>query len=235
MRRARGLVARCLPKRVIRLIRPARWGNLRRLEPFNRSWGFDRGTPVDRVFIDDFCRRHAADVRGRAAEIKDPSYIRRFGGSAVVREDVVDIDAANPEATIVADLAEPGSLPAGRFDCFLLLQTLQLVGDARLALANCWESLAPGGVLLVTVPSMSKLDTESTGRDRWRFTPDGLAELLRAACPGAELDVAGYGNVCTAVAFLLGLSAEELTERELGVHDPDFPVLSAGRARKRAV
>lgn len=184
------------------------------------------------MYIEDFCRRFAADIRGRVVEVNDPSYIRRIGGAAVTEEHVVDIDASNPDATIIADLAQPGSLPADRFDCFLLLQTLQYVRDVSRSLANCWGSLAPGGVLLVTVPAMSKVDVTFTQQDRWRFTPAGLAEVLRNSCPGAELEVVGYGNVATAIASLLGLAAEELHDNELRFHDLDFPLLAAGRARK---
>ena len=53
---------------------------------------------------------------------------------------------ATPEATIVADLSEPNSLPANRFDCFILTQTLQLVADLEAALENAWQSLTSGGV-----------------------------------------------------------------------------------------
>ena len=56
-----------------------------------------------------------------------------FGGPRVTGTHVLDIDPANRQATIIADLAEPDSLPAGRFHCFLLLQTLQFVSDAGIA------------------------------------------------------------------------------------------------------
>ena len=41
-----------------------RWGSLRRTGPFSRQWGYDRGTPVDRIYIEQFVRDHGADVRG---------------------------------------------------------------------------------------------------------------------------------------------------------------------------
>jgi hypothetical protein len=50
--------------------------------------------------------------------------------------------------------------------------------------------------------------------------------------PRVEID--SGGNVLTAMAFLHGLAAQELTPREFSAADPDFPLLLAARARKGA-
>src|SRR5690349_10008010 len=91
----------------------ARWLNTR---PLSDSWGFERGTPVDRHFIEAFLARHDADIRGRVLEIKSSAYTERFG-RAVTARDVLDIDATNTSATLVADLASTEALPNARFDC----------------------------------------------------------------------------------------------------------------------
>jgi hypothetical protein len=61
-----------VPRRVYRPIltwwrrpRPVRWGSLRRLTPVSRVFGFDRGLPLDRHYIEDFLRTHSADIAGR--------------------------------------------------------------------------------------------------------------------------------------------------------------------------
>ena len=38
-------------------------------EPLSRRFGLDRGRPVDRVYIERFLARHAADLVGRGVEI----------------------------------------------------------------------------------------------------------------------------------------------------------------------
>ena len=50
---------------------------LRRTEPISRAYGFDRGTPVDRHYIEAFLQRHApspdysaGDIRGRVLEVE---------------------------------------------------------------------------------------------------------------------------------------------------------------------
>ena len=86
------------------------YGSLRRLTPISDRWGLDRGTPVDRHYIEHFLGQRAGDIRGRVLEIGDYAYTRRFGGAGG-RVDVLDVDAGNPDATIVGDLSRPESFP----------------------------------------------------------------------------------------------------------------------------
>lgn len=208
-----------------------RWGNLRRVRPFGEKSGGDRGTPIDRVYIEAFLDLHSGDVRGSVLEVGDARYTRRIGAGSVTEIQIVDIDPANPRATIAADLGQPGSLPADRFDCAILTQTLQYVADPGAAVANVVRALAPGGVLLVAVPGVARILFGPDGLDRWRWTPAGLEELLRNSAPDLEIEVQGYGNVLTATAFLLGLAAEELTREELEVADPAYAILACARAQ----
>jgi SAM-dependent methyltransferase len=213
-----------------------RLGSLRRTTPLSRNYGFDRGTPIDRHYIDSFLLDHSGDVRGRVLEIGDDDYTRRFGGEHVQRSDVLDAAADNPRATIVADLANAPEVESGAFDCVICTQTLLLVYDFRAAIATLERVLAPGGVLLVTVPGVSRIcrpEADAWG-DWWRFTSWSLRRLLEEAFPSGTVEVRSYGNVLTAAAMLYGIAAEELAEGELEAHDPDFEVTVAGRAVKRA-
>lgn len=206
-----------------RAVHRPRWGNLRRMDPFSAEYGFDRGTPIDRVYIRRFLATHQHRVRGVVLEVKDATYTRHFGGDDVAESHVVDIDPRNPHATLVADLGSIGSLPARTFDCVILTQTLQLIPDAPQALRNAWDALAPGGALLVTVPTTTKV--EGAYPDLWRWTPAGFAELVARALPDATATINGHGNLVTTVAFLHGLAAQELDAAELIDDDPTFPML----------
>lgn len=208
------------------------WGKLRRTAPFSRKWGYDRGTPVDRIYIEQFLLRYAGDVKGACLEVMSDDYTVRFGGARVTRRDVLDIDPANTRATVVADLGEEDSLPAGRFDCVLCTQTLHLIPDMRVALANVWRAVAPGGTLLLTVPALGRHDTsKSFHHDRWRVTQSGL-EWMLSALPDGRAETVTYGNVLSCTAFLYGLAAEELRADEIDVLDPGFPLIVAARVRK---
>ena len=154
-------------------------GQFRRPTPFSRRWGYDRGTPIDRVYIEAFLAEHAADVRGACLEVLNSDYTKRFGGTRVNRTDVLDINPANTHATVVADLGEANSLPAQRFDCVIFTQTLHLIPDMRIAVANVWRAVAPGGVLLLTVSALGRHDArQGFDHDRWRVTRTGLEFLL---------------------------------------------------------
>lgn len=209
------------------------WGSFRRTTPFTRSWGYDRGTPIDRVYIEEFLSGHAEDVRGACLEILNADYTRRFGGARVTISDVLDINPANTAATIVADLGESDSLPAERFDCIIFTQTLHLVPDMRAAVANIWRALAPGGVLLLTVPVLGRHEArKGFHADRWRVTKTGLEWLLTGLTDGGSAEVTHYGNVLSCTAFLYGMAAEELGREELQAVDREFPLIVAARMRK---
>lgn len=228
-------------------MRRARLARMRlgyRTVPFSRVYGFDRGTPVDRYYIEDFLRRFASHpgyaegaLTGRVLEVGGREYADRFVSDqrmSSVHVDVLHADAANPEATIVGDLTDPEVLPTRTFDCIICTQTLQVIWDVPAALANLAGALAPGGTLLVTVPGISAAMTPDRDQwgDWWRFTSGSLRRLAEAAFPGGEVHVEAYGNVLTATGFLHGLAAQELRADELELRDPAYEVIVALRAVK---
>ena len=206
-----------------------RFGDLRRLTPMSGAFGFDRGQPVDRYYIEAFLDRHTSDIRGRVLEVGDATYTRGFGGQLVSRSDVLHVNDGNPDATIVADLAHGDAIPSAAFDCVILTQTLHLVYDVRAAAGTLRRILAPHGTCLITVPGISQIDS-GTWRDSWywAFTPASLGRVLVESF-GASVDVYSFGNVLTASAFLYGLSAAELTSEELTAADASYPVIVAAR------
>lgn len=211
-----------------------RWGDLRRSAPLSRSFGYDRGTPVDRYYIERFLARHSGDIAGRVLEVKDDTYTRRFGGQRVSSGDVLDIDAGNPRATIVADLAAADGIPPDAFDCIVLTQVLQLIYDLPAAARSLHRALRPGGVLLVTIPGISQVAYRSLGHTwHWAFTEASARRLFEDAFAGGSVDVAMHGNVLAATALLQGLAVEEVRTAELDVSDADYQVIITVRAVKR--
>jgi SAM-dependent methyltransferase len=217
--------------RLRRLRVHVRWGSLRRLTPIDGNYGYGRGTPVDRVYIGEFIAGHERDIVGRVLEVKDA----RYAGSRrdrITRLDILDVNPENLDATIVCDLSDEGSLPAGVFDCVILTQTLQYTRDLDASIANIWQSLRPGGVALITLPATARRDAELAAIDRWRMLPAGLATVLERSCRGAEIHVGSQGNVLAATASLQGIAAEELRANELDAHDETFPIITWARLRK---
>jgi len=222
---------RVLRQRIRRVIRPAWLGTLRRTTPLSDRWGYDRGRPIDRYYIEQFIAANRSDIRGRVLEVKDHLYTDRYGCD-VVSADVIDNDAQNPNATIVADLAAATSVPDHTFDCCIVTQTLQYIFDVSAAVRELHRMLRPGGTLLVTVPVVTRLDPLAAYPDYWRFTTDSCARLFGSVFGDSHVSVAAHGNVLAAVAFLEGLAQEELNRSELDSHDPLFPVVVTVRSVK---
>lgn len=133
-----------------------KFGDLRRLEPISREYGYDRGRPIDRYYIERFLEREASCVHGRVLEIGERTYTETFG-RGVTHSDVLHISAECTEATFVDDLTEGKTLPSEAFDCVILTQTLHLIFDMQAALRTIARILKPGGVLLATVPGITQI------------------------------------------------------------------------------
>ncbi len=210
-----------------------RFGSLRRTTPLSRGFGWNRGEPIDRHYVESFLKSHAGDIKGRVLEIGDASYTVAFGGDRVTRSDVLHAVEGNPAATIVGDLESGRNVPDGAFDCVILTQTVHCLYDVKAALTTAHRSLAPGGVLLVTLPGISQVSRYDMDRwgDYWRFTSRSAQRLFADVFGGeASVTVQPYGNVLAAVGLLHGIDRRELKPRELDEADPDYEVTIGVRA-----
>lgn len=233
---------RLMPRPIMRRIRPGSipphgrvdLGDLRRDRPISRHFGFERGLPIDRYYIERFLAAHREDVRGRVLEVGDATYTRRFGGERVTRSDVLHVPPGTEEATIIADLGSGEGIPSDAFDAIILTQTLHLIWDVPAGVATLERILSQDGVLLATVPGISQID-RGQWRDTWywAFTVQSMQRLFSDRFGAENVDVFAAGNALAAVAFLEGLAADELREDELLVHDEAYPVTVSIRAVKR--
>ena len=209
------------------------YGGLRRLTPISQVFGYDRGKPVDRYYIENFIARHSQDIRGRVLEVGDDAYTRAFGGDRVTRRDVLHVQEGSPQATIIADLTRADHIPSAAFDCIILTQTLHLIYDVRAAMATLHRILKPGGVLLATVPGISQIDHDDWGESwYWAFTTLSARRLFAEMFVPENVTVESHGNVFAAISFLHGVSQEEVSQKELDYQDTDFQVTITVRAKK---
>jgi SAM-dependent methyltransferase len=215
-----------------RRARPPR-GAFSTVEPVSRVFGFDRGTPIDRFYIERFLASKSPLIVGRVLEIGDRIYTERFG-TAVERSDVLHATGDSAQTTLVGDLATGEGIPDAVFDCIILTQTLPFIFDVPGAVTATRRALKPDGWVLATVPGISQISRFDMDRwgDFWRFTDASVQRLFADGFDPVE--IATYGNVAAASAFLHGLATEDMQREVLDYADGDYQMLITVAARRAA-
>ncbi len=208
-------------------------GDLNRTTPLSKVFGYERGGPVDRYYIENFLKKNNALIFGRVLEIGDNEYTLKFGVNKVTQSDILHVDERNKEATFIGDLSNAPQIPDNSFDCIVLTQTLHLIYDHIGALKTCYRILKPGGTLLLTVPGISHIDQgEWMDYWLWAYTSASIKKLLTEAFMPEKFVIQTHGNVLAATAFLFGMGATELSQEKLNDHDPHYQVIITAVATK---
>ncbi|NCJ08455.1 methyltransferase domain-containing protein [Synechococcales cyanobacterium C] len=209
------------------------FGDLYRLTPLSCEFGFDRGQPIDRYYIEKFLANQASHIQGKILEVGDATYTNKFGGDAVSQSEVLHVNGDNPNATIVADLTDAPQINSNQFDCFILTQTLNCIYDLQAAITTCHRILKPGGILLATLPGITQLPHDQwQSYQSWSLTPTSAQKIFETCFPTEYLQITAHGNVLASISFLMGISSQELTQKDLDFHDPQFPLLITVKAVK---
>jgi glycosyltransferase involved in cell wall biosynthesis len=208
-------------------------GDFKRTIPFSTRFGYDRGGPIDRYYIENFLQRNHAAIHGHILEIGDNFYTQHYGAGRVTKSDILHIDSSNENATYIGDLSDAPHIPNNLFDCIILTQTLHLIYDCKGAISTCYRILKPGGTLLLTVPGISQIDYgEWEDTWLWSFTKGVLKRLLQESFPAGSFEVETYGNVLTSAGFLYGMGTPELSQEALDFNDPHFQLIITAKAIK---
>ena len=200
--------------------------------PVSRAFGFDRGTPLDRVYIERFLNKAIKDISimpSSVLEVGDNKYSKMLFGSSKAQLDILDYSSGE-------DLTKIDTLPCEKYDVFICTQVLNYIYDVRKAIAGMYQVLKPGGVLLCTVAGniaqVSKADYIKWG-DYWRFTDMSINKLF-VEMFGENIEVESFGNAAVATAFIQGLCAEELPDNLLwNGNDSEYAIIHTIKAVKR--
>ncbi|WP_162426755.1 glycosyltransferase [Pontibacter pudoricolor] len=222
-------------KKYVPKIRKVNLGDLDRTTPFSTEFGYDRGGPIDRYYIENFLELEQENIKDRVLEIGDNEYTLCFGRERVSQSDILHVDASNPNATFIGDISNAPDIPDNLFDCIILTQTLHLIYDVQGALRTCHRILKPGGTLLLTVPGITPID-HGQWKDiwYWSFTAQAMRKLLQDTFSGA-ITVNSYGNVLAATSFLYGLGLPEISKEKLIPNDPHYQVIISVKATKKDI
>jgi SAM-dependent methyltransferase len=211
------------------------FGSFSSTVPASQDFGWDRGTPIDRYYVENFLAKNAGDIQGRVLEIGDDAYSKQFGADKISQQDVLHVDAQHPTATLKGSLIKPGVVPEDAFDCIVFTQTLQVIFELDEAVERLHAALKPGGVLLLTVPGISQIDRQEWCESWcWAFTVTSVRRLFAKHFNANDLEITAYGNVFAASSFLFGVALEEIDSKKLDEVDPAYPCIISLRASRRA-
>ena len=208
-----------------------RFGDLDRVEPVTRDFGYERGTPVDRYYIDRFLERNRGEIRGKVLEFGGSIYSQKYGLSGEFEVDILNYEGGEG-VDFVGDLTKPEGFPKGEYDCVICTQVLNCIFDLKAAVYGLDWLLKEGGVLLGTVSGASQVSRygmEHWG-DYWRFTSLSVDKLLNIF---EDRRVGVWGNRVASIGLLEGVAVEDFPDRGvLDEFDEDYPVLISFIAKK---
>lgn len=216
-------------------IKPIQFGSLTNAEPLSRVFGLDRGMPIDRYFVEGFLRSHSECIKGNILEVGENLYSEKLGPKWGKQISILRYQSGEAEKGIVhGDLTDTSTLPEEYFDCFICTQTFNFIFEVQKAVQGARFLLRKGGVLLGSVAGISQIsryDNERWG-DYWRFTEASISRLLRNVFH-ENVQVKSWGNLVGAMAFLQGLSVEDLPSKKmLEENDPDYQLVITIKAWK---
>jgi hypothetical protein len=221
-----------LKKYLFRRKTPVLFENELRTSPVSQFIGTERGTPIDRYYIEQFLGENRNCIKGTVLEIAESDYSKKFD-SGVTKFEILHATVDNPNATIVGDLTDFRTLPEGEVDCFICTQTFNFIFDVKAAVKGACKLLKPAGVMLGTVAGISQIsrfDMERWG-DYWRFTDLTIKMMLEKEF--SEVEIKTFGNVLAAKAFLDGVVLEDLPDTSiLDINDNNYQLVIAFKAIK---
>jgi hypothetical protein len=203
-------ILRNLLKITIRTLTPAREYSL---QPLSRTFGCERGTPIDRFYIKKFIADYKHLFVGDCAEIGYPEFCSAL---EVPIEHITSLglQSQNGFRSVYCNL-ESGILPDEKYDLIIVTQTFNFIRNYQAAIANSSRLLNEGGVMLGTVSGLSSVSTYDDSRwgDFYRFSSRAIGVAMSEVYDNVELKV--FGNFYAAIHFLAGFAVEDLASVEL--------------------
>lgn len=196
--------------------------------------GCDRGTPIDRYYIEHFLECNRRFITGDVMEIAENTYTMRYGTNISHSYIFTNDSTDRRNDVIIGDLTSGEGCIPDSIDCFILTQTLPFIFDVQSVVKNIVKMLRPKGVALITVRGISMISRYDEVRwgDYWGFTKQSLYKCFERVVSSSNIEIFSYGNAKTAAAFLFGMCQEDLEKSDFDSQDPLVPVILAATVRK---
>lgn len=197
------------------------------LNPLNRTFGFSRGMPIDRYYIEKFLDENKNLIFGDVLEIAENTYTFKYGGDKVRKSHILYInDDDNIKKDIVGNFETGEGIEEEMMDCIILTQILPFIYNTQKAIKNIYKMLKEHGTALITVNGISQISRYDMDRwgHYWNFTDMSMQRLLETVVPKDNIKIQTFGNVKAATALLYGLAVEDMAEDSLDVWDKDYQI-----------
>ena len=196
-------------------------------EPISRQFGTERGTPVDRRYIEDFLKVNRNYITGDVLEVEDSFYTNKYGTN-VSSAYVLDVSSDASGITFNANLETGEGIKDSIADCFILTQTLMYIFDLATAVDSIYRLLKSGGTALITCSGISQNSRRCMDDYGciYNFNADALRRLFGDKERFEILDVGSYGNVKTVTAHIAGLCVEDLDVEDFQYNDKYYPLIA---------
>ena len=217
-----------------RIVSPSQL-TLNSINKYSEKFGFDRGTPIDRYYIDEFIRNLELNNEfNTALEFGELNYVEQFNVSHKFFLSHPDFSKSkDTKNQILFDLNTQKKYDGQKFDLIISTNVINFTKNPFVTLRHHIDMLNIDGTIFLTASSsmpISQFDAERWG-DYWRFTPDAMHHLLENL--DCEYQVESLGNFKSSVAFLCGLASEEMEESDLKEKDNRYPLLVVALIKKK--
>jgi hypothetical protein len=207
-------------------------GNMQ-VYPISRSFGADRGLPLDRYYIENFLKANGGDIRGDVLEVAENTYTLKFG-TDVTNSYILHVNGWGNNA-LKGNLETGEGIIENSIDCFICTQTIQTIYNLNSTIENVYKLLKHGGVSLITVSGLEEISMYdySNWGEYWRFTEQSLKRLFSDKFGDENVQVESFGNVKIAMGIIYGLCVEDLKEEDFKYNDKQYQVVVTARVRKK--
>lgn len=195
-------------------------------EPVSLQFATERGTPVDRYYIEKFLGSNRKFIKGDVLEIEDNTYTLQFGSDGC-KSLVMDVSSDADIVDFLANLETGEGIRDQVADCFICTQTLMYLYDMKSVSENFHRLLKTGGVALITCSGLSQNSRRCMDNYgcTYNFNVDALKRMFADKEKFEVLDAGSYGNVKTVCAHLAGLCGEDLADEDFEVDDKYYPLI----------
>lgn len=200
------------------------------VEPLSRSFGRERGTPIDRYYIEKFLSENKKYIRGTVGEIAERTYTEKYGDD-VNKSLIFHVNGRGDSVKLNLETGE--GVKDETVDCLICTQTIQMIYGIDTVFRNIYRLLKKNGTALITAHGIGQLslgDYDNWG-EYWRFTIKSMIRLSQSAGFN-DIEILSYGNVKTCICFLYGMCQEDLTAKDFEYNDRQYPLIVAARVRK---